>query len=83
LDNLDSLEIPYNTQPLLSKKTDVMAGSGKNIFFTLTGNSRLYSTAIIGVDKSASNDFDDLDYFYPPAVYFCRRINDCLQETFG
>ncbi len=80
LDNLDSLEIPYNTQPLLSKKTDVMAGSGKNIFFTLTGNSRLYSTAIIGVDKSASNDFDDLDYFYPPAVFAKASLGIFAEE---
>jgi len=69
LDNLDSLEIPYNTQPILAKKTTSMTISGKNIRISLKNGSRQYSTAIIAVNASASNDLDDLDYFCPPASF--------------
>lgn len=87
-ENKDSLKIPYNPSVVLNKQN--LANQNNNqakneIKLSLNIDDAEKSFVTIGIDSSANNDFDTLDYFIPPGDFEKDRIsiyNDKLNVNY-
>ena len=86
--NLTQLKIPYNPSGSLSKLDKIKNPhlyADRDLILTLNGSYCVFGEVELGINKSASNDYDTTDYFAPPGDFEnvgIRIINDNLSTSY-